>query len=375
MRNPNLAFNQALYPKSRSTIKGNRVLLLSHSAETPDKPGIAASLARGWWQNPANQTSVHNMTDRSQSVQIYEYPFQTWGCGNGNAYTFQFEHAGYARWSKAEWRTPTMMQVIRNSAQAQAWVWHTYAMKQKGITYYPEWLSLTEIAAGSKSGLLTHNDARLVWKGTTHTDPGPNFPYIELRNMIHEELDILTGNKAKPQPPTAPIGKVSTYTVVKGDTLYGIASKFHTTPAELSRLNSIIKNPGRLSIGWKLRIPTATTVTPSVPPNPKPAPVKRYTPPPSAAFPLPRGEYFGDIKGPAKSHGGYYTSERKYVKWIQIRMQEMRYAPADGSWADGKYEAPTTIAVAKWQRARHAATTSRPGEVWSDDWANLQKDR
>ena len=118
---------------------------------------------------------------------------------------------------------------------------------------------------------------------------------------------------------------------------------------------------------------------PAVPPPPAPTPtpppveVKPYTPPPGP-WSLPAGHYYGLITGPAKSHGGYYPAERPAVQWIQVRLHELGYAPG-GGWADGKYEQPTVDAVASWQRARHASTTSLPGQVWSDDWANLIKDR
>jgi hypothetical protein len=111
-------------------------------------------------------------------------------------------------------------------------------------------------------------------------------------------------------------------------------------------------------------------VTPTTPPNP----VGKYTNPPGP-FALPGGHYYGDIDGPAESHGGYYSEERPYVKWIQIRMQELGYAPTSSGWADGLYEQPTIDSVSKWQHARHASTTSLPGQVWGDDWHNLETDR
>ncbi|MBQ6425656.1 MAG: LysM peptidoglycan-binding domain-containing protein [Clostridia bacterium] len=46
------------------------------------------------------------------------------------------------------------------------------------------------------------------------------------------------------------------YTVKKGDTLSGIAKRYHTTVSELMFLNSEkIKDPDLIITGWKLLIP------------------------------------------------------------------------------------------------------------------------
>lgn len=58
------------------------------------------------------------------------------------------------------------------------------------------------------------------------------------------------------------------YAIKRGDTLGAIAKKYGCTVAELVAANSdLIKNPNRIHIGWKLKIPqhrtTGTTVTPT----------------------------------------------------------------------------------------------------------------
>lgn len=44
------------------------------------------------------------------------------------------------------------------------------------------------------------------------------------------------------------------YTVKKGDTLSKIAKKYGTTVSQIVAWNSIIKDPNKISIGWKLRV-------------------------------------------------------------------------------------------------------------------------
>lgn len=82
------------------------------------------------------------------------------------------------------------------------------------------------------------------------------------------------------------------------------------------------------------------------------------------------GNYFGLITGPAQSHGGYYAQEQPDVLAIQLRLQQLGYAPNRPGWADSKFEQPTADAVAEFQHAKLPGTTIF-GQVWSDDWAAL----
>lgn len=97
---------------------------------------------------------------------------------------------------------------------------------------------------------------------------------------------------------------------------------------------------------------------------------------------MPTSEYFGLITGPHESHGGYYQKystarhdERPDIKAIQQRLITLGYVPGitdpKNKWADGIFEQPTKDAVSKWQKAKYAATTTRYGEVWNDDWKHL----
>ena len=52
-------------------------------------------------------------------------------------------------------------------------------------------------------------------------------------------------------------GKI--YTVIKGDSLYKIAQKYHTTVDELKKLNNL--SSSNLTIGMKLKIPTSSSTT------------------------------------------------------------------------------------------------------------------
>lgn len=74
---------------------------------------------------------------------------------------------------------------------------------------------------------------------------------------------------------------VVTYTVVAGDTLYGIAARFNTTIQTLAQINNIV-NPNLIYPGQVLRVPGEDGVTPvppptQVPPTPGPSPQRTHT--------------------------------------------------------------------------------------------------
>ena len=96
------------------------------------------------------------------------------------------------------------------------------------------------------------------------------------------------------------------------------------------------------------------------------------------------GDFFGNINGPGQSHGGINAGEKSAVTKIQQRLIACGFVPGhsdpNDGWADGIFDVkgngslggPTTDAVTRFQAAcRPGPLTSKPGEVWSDDWATL----
>lgn len=93
-------------------------------------------------------------------------------------------------------------------------------------------------------------------------------------------------------------------------------------------------------------------------------------------------QYFGNINGPAASHGGYYPAEQVFVQMIQRRLIMCGFVPGEtnpmSGWADGifdtkgngKLTGPTTDAVVRFQRACMPGTQYY-GQIWYDDWARL----
>ena len=106
---------------------------------------------------------------------------------------------------------------------------------------------------GDSSGNLTRHN---MFANTTC--PGPylqsKFPYIasEVNKRLNASNNT-TNNNPTPKP-----SEDNVYTVVKGDTLSGIASKYGTTYQKLAEYNRI-SNPNLIIVGQKIRIPNSTS--------------------------------------------------------------------------------------------------------------------
>ena len=110
---------------------------------------------------------------------------------------------------------------------------------------------------------------------TKHQDySGKYCPHRTLDNGWQRFLNLVKSYMAvAPAQPTNPAPDITggtTYTVVKSDTLSGIAKKFGTTVKALQDLNKIA-DPNKISIGQKIKIPQKE---PNMPPAPTAKTVK-----------------------------------------------------------------------------------------------------
>jgi LysM repeat protein len=91
---------------------------------------------------------------------------------------------------------------------------------------------------------------------TTNAMPAPSAQPPLAQPAIVAPSPTASGDTTNMAPTPTETANPSTYTVVTGDTLWGISHKFNTSIKKIKKLNGLKKN--NLKPGQVLKIPTAT---------------------------------------------------------------------------------------------------------------------
>lgn len=171
-------------PNHGSSLKPLGVVV--HSAETPLKRGFALSIGR-WFATAGSSASAHAMVDPGDTVHMVDGNVRAWHAGpTANRLFKGYEQAGYASFTREQWLSPDGLAMISQLADLIA-----ADCKEFGIP--ARWATDAQIIAardqGIPCGLLKHDDVRRLLGGTTHHDPGPEYPYDVLLAMVQERLN------------------------------------------------------------------------------------------------------------------------------------------------------------------------------------------
>lgn len=150
--------------------------IVFHTTESPEKTSAAYNIARNWFALESSRVSAHVVVDDGRDprypdgiIECVKPGDTAWHCANGNASGYGVEIVGYASQGTALWNDEFSLRSIRN---AMTWVSSFAATKD-----IPErWLTDLQLRNGDK-GFITHAQVSRVLGGTSHTDPGPNFPF------------------------------------------------------------------------------------------------------------------------------------------------------------------------------------------------------
>lgn len=150
---------------------GPPLWIVWHSMEASEYGGRAESTA-AYFANPSDGRSVsaHFCCDDNSVIQCVDEDDSAWTVGNrpGNYCGVNVELGGYARQTRAEWLDAfgvAMFARVAPIVAASMTRWHIPN----------RWCSIDDLKA-RRPGHTTHNDLRVAFGMTTHTDPGGGFP-------------------------------------------------------------------------------------------------------------------------------------------------------------------------------------------------------
>lgn len=178
---PELKFVQARY-YDRGRPNGEPLWIVVHDMEAGEHSDRAENTAEYFrTMSDGRVVSAHYCADNNSVVQCVRLGDVAYTVGNtaGNYRGINWEFAGFARQTRAQWLDAFGLAMFRQAAP----IIRADAAKY-GIPIAR--CSIDDLKARRK-GITSHNDLRLAYGGTTHTDPGPNFPWDVFMQIIQED--------------------------------------------------------------------------------------------------------------------------------------------------------------------------------------------
>lgn len=223
---PELNFVQAAgYSKGRPD--GPPLWIVIHDMEAGESSDRAESTAVYFASGAGGrQVSSHYCADNNSIIQCVKLADVAWTVGNrpGNNRGINWELAGFARQTRAEWLDPFGRAMLGRMAP--------YVVADAAKYGIPIRRCTVDDLKAFRPGITSHNDLRLAFGQTTHTDPGPNFPWDVFLQIIEEAQTMPTVDEIWAKEyrdrikPPKPDGTIATSTT--GELLYNArADAFH----------------------------------------------------------------------------------------------------------------------------------------------------
>jgi hypothetical protein len=171
-------------------------LIVVHDMEAPEGPTTAENVAQFFHnQTPGDKnggSSAHQCFDSDSQVRCVQDRDVAWHAPGVNHNGIGYEHAGYARQTRAEWLDDFSRATLIISARQAALDCRKYGLP---IVF----VDAAGLNRGDR-GITTHLEATRAFKPGGHTDPGPGFPmdlYLQwVRDAYtgtqQEDDDVLT---------------------------------------------------------------------------------------------------------------------------------------------------------------------------------------
>lgn len=143
-------------------------VIVVHDMEFPERDNAAEAVAQ-YFKTTTTKASAHICVDNNSIIQcVYDrdIAYAAPGC---NSDGIQVELAGFAKQTREQWLDFYGIALLALGSDAVA----QYCLKFDIPAVH---LTNAQLKAGKK-GIIGHYQASAVYKKSTHTDPGPGFPW------------------------------------------------------------------------------------------------------------------------------------------------------------------------------------------------------
>lgn len=173
------------YPDTDGTKYGIAIHNTSNNATDTQEANYAARRTDG--------VSSHFYVDKDSATQSIDTRYRCGHAGSktGNENAVCIEITGANGWSRAQWLANVQWDLLgRVLASVIKSHWPDGSFKVRRA-------SVAEMQSNPKvKAFYGHDDMRRAWGGTTHTDPGPNFPWDKLFAVVNAAMGQTTGGDA-----------------------------------------------------------------------------------------------------------------------------------------------------------------------------------
>lgn len=143
-------------------------LIVIHTMEAPEGPQTAENVAR-YFATTATKASAHVCIDNNSVVQCVMDNNVAYAAPGANHDGIQIELAGYAEQTTKQWMDEFGVDMLNRAADVVAQYCLKYDIPVRRLTNIQ--------LKNGVPGIIGHSQASEVFKKSTHTDPGVQFPW------------------------------------------------------------------------------------------------------------------------------------------------------------------------------------------------------
>lgn len=168
-------------PKGYGNYKTTKMYVAIH-----DTANTASDTAEaGYAKRRTDSVSSNYYCDKDSLTQSLRTEYVAWHAGStwGNEKAIAYELTGLNQWTESQWRRNIRWDKLARQVARDCNKWKIPIRT----------LTVEQMKGRKLKGIVTHNQMRQAWGGTTHTDPGSNFPMKLLIAQAQVYLDGMTG--------------------------------------------------------------------------------------------------------------------------------------------------------------------------------------